>query len=26
WRLDGTARDRIWHGAHLHEPRYVLDL
>jgi ribosomal protein S18 acetylase RimI-like enzyme len=26
WRLDGTARDRIWHGAHLHEPRYILDL
>jgi GNAT superfamily N-acetyltransferase len=26
WRPDGTARDRIWHGAHLHEPRYVLDL
>jgi GNAT superfamily N-acetyltransferase len=26
WRSDGTARDRIWHGAHLHEPRYVLDL
>jgi GNAT superfamily N-acetyltransferase len=26
WRLDGTARDRVWHGARLHEPRYVIDL
>ncbi len=26
WRLDGAARERVWHGAHLCEPRYVIDL
>lgn len=26
WRLDGSARERVWHGARLCEPRYVIDL
>jgi len=26
WRVEGPPRERIWHGAQLDEPRYVIDL
>jgi GNAT superfamily N-acetyltransferase len=26
WRLAGDVRERIWYGARLREPRYVIDL
>jgi GNAT superfamily N-acetyltransferase len=26
WRVEGPARERVWHGAQLSEPRYVIDL
>lgn len=26
WRLAGPVRERLWHGARLREPRYVIDL
>lgn len=26
WRLEGAARERVWHGVELNEPPYVLDL
>jgi GNAT superfamily N-acetyltransferase len=26
WRPEGPVRDRLWHGARLREPRYVIDL